>query len=162
MALQNASQRPSLLTQTRKEIIAVLQTFLCDQSLLLEGKTPLEDVLPKGGLDSLAMLRLKHSLEERLALKIPIPITILFGVDTVEALELELLKLSISNSTSIVMTFSATGSRLPVFLFPPGGREVNAWLELIKYLPDRPLHAFRLKGLQPGEDVFDNMEDITE
>ncbi|KAL2060494.1 hypothetical protein VTL71DRAFT_9525 [Oculimacula yallundae] len=134
-----SSNAPLLETKWQEDIYNVLQDIVPDLRSYVGSNDPLADLLPAGRLDSVLMVRFKQALEDKLQLKFSIPITLLFKVNTVADIEQELLKLSIATNPGLVTTFSNGGSKTPLFLFPPGGGESFAWLELIRYLPDRPV-----------------------
>nr|POF06952.1 nonribosomal peptide synthetase pnga [Quercus suber] len=60
-----------------------------------------------------------------------------------------------------LVTLRAEGSKPPLFLFPPGGGEFIIWLSILKYLPDRPVYALQIKGLEENSTgTFTSMEEM--
>lgn len=114
------------------------------------------------GMDSASLLLFKAALERELDLPAPIPITSLMKADTVDSIEAEVMKLTVSSSRDILLPFSTQGSATPLFLFPPGGGELHCWIGLVKYLPNRPIYGLRLRGLQPEEPPFGSIDEMVE
>ncbi|KAH8847005.1 putative secondary metabolism biosynthetic enzyme [Pyricularia oryzae] len=118
--------------------------------------------LTNGGLDSRGMLLFKAALEAKLELQAPLPVTALIRARTLYELEKEIFRASVASSKSLLLPFSAHGSKTPLFLFPPGGGELHCWIELVRFLPDRPIYGLRLRGLQEGEASFETMQETVE
>ncbi|KAI6351856.1 hypothetical protein MCOR25_009704 [Pyricularia grisea] len=108
------------------------------------------------------MLLLKAALEAKLELQAPLPVTALMSARTIHELEKEIFRASVASSKSLILPFSAHGSKTALFLFPPGGGELHCWIELVRFLPDRPIYGLRLRGLQEGEANFETMQDTVE
>ncbi|TLD33508.1 hypothetical protein PspLS_00241 [Pyricularia sp. CBS 133598] len=108
------------------------------------------------------MLLFKAALEAKLKINAPLPVTALMSARTVQELEKEIFRASVASSKSLLLPFSAHGSKTPLFLFPPGGGELHCWIELVRFLPDRPIYGLRLRGLQEGEASFETMEEAVE
>ena len=115
------------------------------------------------GLDSLTYIRLKRKLETTLTLQQPIPMPILLQSKTVSDLERELRNISAeAYMYEPVIPLVKTGSKIPLILAHPGGGEILIWLNLLKYLPDRPIYALRIRGMQAGEEYFRSMDEMIE
>lgn len=131
----------------------------------LTGETAFTDIIGQDGrigMDSASLLLFKSALEQELNLPAPIPITSLMKADTVNSIEVEVMKLAVSSSRDILLPFSTQGTATPLFLFPPGGGELHCWIGLVKYLPNRPIYGLRLRGLQPGESPFGSIDEMVE
>jgi acyl-CoA synthetase (AMP-forming)/AMP-acid ligase II/thioesterase domain-containing protein len=122
----------------------------------------METRLADCGLDSLRYMRLKSMLEESMFIKTTVPMPLLLGARTIADLEASLLQVSaeLCNEYSPLITMQSGGSRTPLYLVHPGGGDIWNWLNLVKYLPDRPIFAFRLRGLPPFDDLFDSLEEM--
>ena len=115
------------------------------------------------GLDSLTYIRLKRKLEKTLTLQRLIPMPILLQSRTVSDLEQELHNLSVKPYIyEPIIPLVESGSRTPLILAHPGGGEILIWLNLLKYLPDRPIYALRIRGLQEGEECFRSMDEMVQ
>ncbi|KAK1975967.1 Alpha/Beta hydrolase protein [Colletotrichum cereale] len=146
------------LSKTQKVILDCLaQTGRVTLDVKVEPDTDLIDILQNSGLDSSQMLIFKAALEQRISLPAPIPVTTLINAQTLQVLENEILKITVSNTTQLLLPFASEGERTPLFLFPPGGGELHCWLELVHHLPNRPIYGLRLRGLQKGETAFESM-----
>jgi acyl carrier protein len=113
-------------------------------------------------IDSLGYLRIKRSLEKWLNMEEAIPMPLLIRSSTVQELEAGLLAIGTVTVTYDPIVPLATGSKTPLILCPPAGGEFLTWLPVLKYLPDRPVYALRIKGLQKDETLFKDLEDMLE
>jgi acyl-CoA synthetase (AMP-forming)/AMP-acid ligase II/thioesterase domain-containing protein len=50
----------------------------------------------------------------------------------------------------------------PLWLIHPGVGEVLVFLGLAQHLPDRPVHALRARGFEPGEDYFSSIDEAVD
>lgn len=157
----------SNLSQTQQTILECLQetcSFLGGEEAPpnIDPDTDLLQHLGNGGLDSRGMLLFKAALEAKLKLQAPLPVTALMSARTIHELEKEILRASVAGSKGLILPFSPHGSKTPLFLFPPGGGELHCWIELVRFLPDRPIYGLRLRGLQEGEASFETMQEAVE
>lgn len=158
----NAGEHVSVkINKTQYAIINSLReagSFVPEAEVLPD--TDLAEVLTNSGLDSAGLLVFKAALEKRLSLPSPIPVTALISAKTVRAVEVEIMKTSMQSNRGLLLPFATEGSKTPLFLFPPGGGKLNCWIELIRYLPNRPVYGLRLRGLQPGETAFESIDEM--
>ncbi|TIA74254.1 hypothetical protein E3P77_01030 [Wallemia ichthyophaga] len=61
-----------------------------------------------------------------------------------------------------IVPLQLKGSKPPLFLIHPGVGEVLVFLNLAKYITDRPVYALRARGFNPGETPFTDMNTLTD
>nr|POF22080.1 nonribosomal peptide synthetase pnga [Quercus suber] len=112
-------------------------------------------------MSSLTYLRLKRSLEMAVnRADDPIRMGPFLEARTVADLA-TLAETRSASQYQPLVTLRAEGSKPPLFLFPPGGGEFIIWLSLLKFLPDRPVYALQIKGLEANSNgTFDNMPEM--
>jgi acyl-CoA synthetase (AMP-forming)/AMP-acid ligase II/thioesterase domain-containing protein len=133
------------------------------------------------GATSIDLIRLKKHIGTRLGIDIPI-ITIMLN-PTARTLAKALgTSLDFTDSASESASASESGSdsltslpsynpvvtlrpasqgmmKTPLWLIHPGVGEVLVFLGLAQHLPDRPVHALRARGFEPGEDYFSSIDE---
>ena len=58
------------------------------------------------------------------------------------------------------MTLQAEGTKTPLWLVHPGVGENLVFLNLAKYIIDRPVYALRARGFDDGEALFDSISEV--
>jgi hypothetical protein len=147
------------LTSSLQETIAeaiVRNTKMSKEQI--KADTPLQRM----NIDSLGYLRIKRCLEKDLNMEGAIPMPLLIKSSNVQDLETALLGIGTVVATYEPVVPLAQGSKTPLFLCPPGGGEFLTWLAILKYLPDRPVYALRVRGLQKNEELFESLEEMVE
>ena len=59
-----------------------------------------------------------------------------------------------------IVPLAHEGSKIPLFLCHPGGGEVLIWLALLKFLPDRPVYALRVRGHHLDDRLFESFDEM--
>ncbi|EHL01931.1 putative Dimodular nonribosomal peptide synthase [Glarea lozoyensis 74030] len=132
------------------------------EEVTLGPETSLFDI----GFTSMHVIKLKHLIERRLG--IDVPVVLIMKNPTVRALAIEIDACSKKNnsiSTSFesydpVVVFRAEGAKTPLWLIHPGVGEVLVFIGLAKCLAadDRPVLALRAAGFEPNNPGFDSIE----
>lgn len=144
-----------------------LQKFIAE-FLEKESGVPLSSLgantpIMRTGMNSIAYLRLKRSLEVHLSItEAPLPMNLILQPRTIRGLETAVctqIEAGRKGQYNPIATLQ-TGSKTPVFLLPPGGGEFMIWLPLLKHLPGRPVYALRAKGLERHEEVFTDLDEM--
>ncbi|WP_236725330.1 non-ribosomal peptide synthetase [Amycolatopsis orientalis] len=114
------------------------------------------------GGTSLDIIRFKLALERRLGIP-NVPATWLFTEPTVRGLA----KLIDSGGPARtdeydpLVTLQRTGDKTPLFCVHPGTGEVMLYVSLAKYFTnERPFHALRARGFNPGESFFATWDEM--
>ena len=110
------------------------------------------------GITSIDLIRLKRNIEEHLELSSPIPIITLMTNPTIRSLVIALNTETVPKYEPVVV-IQPNGTKTPLWLVHPGVGEVLVFLNLAKYLPERPVYAFRARGFDKGESYFVDIGD---
>jgi hypothetical protein len=156
---EDSNETGAPLTSALQNTIA--NALACHTSMPLEhikADTPLQRMK----IDSLGYLRIKRLLEQSLDMDGAIPMPLLIRSSTVQELEAALLGIGTVPTTYEPIVPLATGSKTPLILCPPGGGEFLTWLPILKYLPDRPICALRVRGFHKNETPFETLEEMLE
>ncbi|PYH94685.1 putative non-ribosomal peptide synthase-like protein [Aspergillus ellipticus CBS 707.79] len=136
---------------------AIMQEL--EQVLDLPEKTiGMEATMFEMGLTSVALMKLKRRIEQRLQFK-DIPLITMMKNPSVRALANALRQTHTPQEYDPVVTLNAQGSKSPLWLIHPGVGEILVFLGLAKFITDRPVYAMRARGFNEGETHF---EDIAE
>ncbi|CZR64685.1 related to long-chain-fatty-acid CoA ligase FAA2 [Phialocephala subalpina] len=151
-----ASQRQAPTNDTEATIMKVFSE---------EFDIPEEDIgintsLFEMGVSSIEIIRLKTRIETALSLPTEIPIITMMTNPTISALSLALLQLSKPKEYNPIVTLQSGGSKTPLFLVHPGVGEVLVFLNLAKYIVDRPIYALRARGFDTNEEPFTSIPEI--
>ena len=113
----------------------------------LGAETPVFEM----GVTSMDLIRSSRVIEKRLNLTTQIPIITIMTNPTVRSLAKALEYLKHPSSYNPVVTLQNAGTKTPLWLIHPGVGEVPFFINLTKYLTDRPVHALRARGFNHGE-----------
>lgn len=119
------------------------------------------------GITSVDLLRLKDALEKKLALA-DIPLITILSNPSAEELSsaLEQLKLSTNGEHhspyNPVVALGTKGSKTPLWLVHPGVGEVLVFLNLAKFITERPVYALRARGFEENEPVFTSIAEVVD
>lgn len=138
---------------------SILTTFidtlgLCEEEF--DVQTPVFDV----GITSMELIRLKRNLEGHLDMVHEIPMITLMATSTVRELSNVLRERRAARRVySPLVTLQSDGSKTPLWLVHPGAGEVLVFLNLAKFIKDRPVHALRARGFNDGETPFSTIDE---
>lgn len=121
-------------------------------------ETPIFDV----GITSMELIKLKKDLESKIELGQELPLTAVMTSSTVRELHNVLHELQAPREYSPLVTLQDKGSKAPLWLVHPGAGEVLVFLNLAKYMKDRPIHALRARGFNEGETPFNTIEETVD
>ncbi|CAG8379960.1 unnamed protein product [Penicillium salamii] len=136
----------------------ILEVYIESLGLVEEGfgvETPIFDV----GITSMELIKLKKDLENRIDIGRELPLTAVMTSSTVRELHNALLELQTPKEYSPLVTLQDKGTKAPLWLVHPGAGEVLVFLNLAKYMKDRPVHALRARGFNEGETPFSTIEE---
>nr|UBX54509.1 non ribosomal peptide synthetase [Aspergillus sp.] len=113
------------------------------------------------GITSMDMISWKKHAEAALGLEIPM--LAVMTSPTIRALAHHLLGAHHCPSEyNPVVTLQPHGSKTPLWLIHPIGGEVLVFVSLANLFSDRPVHALRARGLNPGESPFSSIDEAAE
>ena len=161
-AHKSSMRQNRILTETEKVVLA---TFL-DILELDSEDIGVESNMLEAGITSIHLLRMQKELQTKFSVA-DIPLITLLTNPTIESMSaaLDRLKAPMSGKGEVynpVVPMGYKGSKTPLWLVHPGVGEVLVFLNLAKFITDRPVYALRAKGFEQGEDFFDNIPQIVE
>jgi acyl-CoA synthetase (AMP-forming)/AMP-acid ligase II len=105
------------------------------------------------GLTSVDLLKLKRQIEARLRLD-EVPLITMMKHPTIRDLANALQERNTQTTYDPVVRLSSQGAKTPLWLIHPGVGEILVFLNLAKFIVDRPVYALRARGFNPGETHF--------
>lgn len=124
---------------------------------LPEGEFGVETPVFEMGMTSVDLIRVSRRIEKRLNLSAQIPIVIMLTHPTVRDLVKGLEELRTPHEYDPVVTVQYKGDKPPLWLFHPGVGEVLVFLNLAKFITDRPVYALRARGFHQEESYFESI-----
>ncbi|KAI0407027.1 hypothetical protein F4802DRAFT_555394 [Xylaria palmicola] len=158
--------------ETRNDIFAYEEQLLREFSETLgnacSGDITADTNIFELGINSMDLIRLKHRLQCRLAIELPIALlikhsspkalaSVLYGIhSTGIAYDFH----SIGIAYDPVVTIQSQGAKTPLWLVHPGVGEVLVFMGLAQHLrnDDRPIYALRARGFE-GQKPFTSIEE---
>jgi acyl-CoA synthetase (AMP-forming)/AMP-acid ligase II/thioesterase domain-containing protein len=114
------------------------------------------------GVSSIEIIKLKTLIQRELKLEDEIPVITVMTNPTIKGLAEAVKKLQEPHTYNPIVTLQAGGSKTPIFLVHPGVGEVLVFLNLAKYITDRPVHAIRARGFDEGEEYFNDIPEVVD
>ncbi|KAI9037667.1 non-ribosomal peptide synthetase [Aspergillus affinis] len=114
------------------------------------------------GISSVDLIRLKRAAETNFGIA-EIPMMTIMTNTTIRSLAAALQDFKTSAQVGeyqAVVTLQPHGIKTPLWLFHPGIGEILVFLALAQHFPDRPVYAMRPRGFNPGEEPFQNLDDL--
>ncbi|KAI4158543.1 MAG: hypothetical protein LQ342_007325, partial [Letrouitia transgressa] len=112
------------------------------------------------GITSVDIISIKQQLEQQLSLDREIPLIAILTNPTIRGLAHTIGTLSSLRNYNPVITLQMSGHKTPLWLVHPGVGEVLVFLNLSRYLTERPVYALRARGFNPGETFFESIPEI--
>jgi acyl-CoA synthetase (AMP-forming)/AMP-acid ligase II/thioesterase domain-containing protein len=112
------------------------------------------------GVSSIEIIKLKSLIEKELKVDAEIPIITVMTSPTIKGLAIAVKKLTEPHVYDPIVTLQPNGDKTPIFLIHPGVGEILVFLNLAKYITDRPVHAIRARGFDEGEEFFKDIPEI--
>ncbi|PLB44112.1 alpha/beta-hydrolase [Aspergillus steynii IBT 23096] len=114
------------------------------------------------GISSVDLIRLKRAVETTFGIA-EIPMMTIMTNTTIRSLASALQHFKTSaraGEYQAVVTLQPHGIKTPLWFFHPGIGEILVFLALAQHFPDRPVYAMRPRGFNPGEEPFQNLDDL--
>ena len=147
------------VTQPRNKVELTLLEIFEEVFSLPDNELGVETPVFEMGVTSIDLIRASRAIEKRLNLTSQIPIITIMTHPTVRSLAKALEDLNHPNNYNPVVTLQHAGTKTPLWLIHPGVGEVLVFINLAKHLSDRPVHALRARGFNPGETYFTSIEE---
>ena len=114
------------------------------------------------GVTSISIIKIKTNIERRLGLNVEVPMLLIMTNPTIRTMAQALTRLQEPHHYDPVVVLQSRGSRTPLWLFHPGVGEVLVFLQLAKYVRDRPVYALRARGFGAGENCFESIPEAVQ
>jgi thioesterase domain-containing protein/acyl carrier protein len=141
------------LTDTRKIVSSFFHYLFGADTANLRMDSELFDI----GFSSIDILKLKAYLED--AFGIEIPVTIFFSHPVIGDLCQALDDMGTKKEYDPITVLQPNGTKMPLFFIHPGVGEVLVFMNLARYIDDRPVYALRARGFD-GEEYFTSMQEM--
>jgi acyl carrier protein len=113
------------------------------------------------GATSLDIIKLKGHLQQELDFGAEIPLTTILSNPTVHSLAQALTHgVPGREAYTPAVVLQPKGSKVPLWLFHPDNGEVLVFLNLARYITDRPVIALRARGFDQGESFFSSVTEV--
>ena len=117
------------------------------------------------GATSIELIRFKQLVQDGLGIKTEIPIITVLTNPTIRGLAKALQsmqgpQLEGDEGYDPAICLQSEGTKPPLFLVHPGVGEVLVFLNLAKYITDRPVYALRARGFNAGETFFNDIPEV--
>ncbi|KAJ5378930.1 acetyl-CoA synthetase-like protein [Penicillium cosmopolitanum] len=160
-----AIYRISAREEPRDELESELLTIFIDSMNVAPSEFDVQTSILDLGISSIELIKLKRCIETNLKC-MPIeeiPLITLMTNTTVRDLAMCLV-----SSQRLVVAYNPVvklqtgGDKIPLWFVHPGVGEVMVFMNLGKYITDRPVYALRASGFNQGEMPFDSIEEIVQ
>ena len=145
-----------VLVRPRNELEQRLQA-IWQQELEVQPIGVTDDFFELGG-DSLLATGVMAQIHKEFGKSLPI--SVLAHEATIAHLAKVIQQRAADHEFNNLVTLQAAGSRPPLYCVHGIGGEVLFLRKLGKHMPDQPLHAFRLQGLEGGEAPWETIEQM--
>ena len=153
--LHRAVQHQKPMNQTEELLLKVFLNTLQLGDQDFDVTTPVFAT----GITSIELIRLKRNIEEHLDLVSEIPMVTLMTNSTIRSLVAALKEAPSDHKYEPIVVLQQQGAKVPLWLIHPGVGEVLVFLNLAKYITDRPVYALRARGFNKGESYFEDIDD---
>ncbi|KAM0793987.1 hypothetical protein BDR22DRAFT_877314 [Usnea florida] len=156
------SYRDAHFLEPQNDIERHLMTIFMNNPGIGDLDMGIDTLILDTGVSSIDLIRLKSATEKAFDI-INIPIVTTLTNTTIRSLASAIKELQASQykgKYNPVVTLQPNGPKNPLWLIHPGIGEILVFLGLVQYFPDRPIHALRTRGFNPGEEPFDCLTDI--
>jgi thioesterase domain-containing protein/acyl carrier protein len=143
-----------MLTPVQKIVLQHLSTLF---GVNASGRAISSDLFDLGA-SSIDLLKLRARLQE--SLKIEIPVTLLFSHPTIRDPGQSLDALRNKKKYNPITPLQAAGTRTPLFIIHPGMGDVLIFMNLARYITERPVYALRARGFD-GEEYFSSIHEMS-
>ncbi|KAI4123069.1 MAG: hypothetical protein LQ338_005465 [Usnochroma carphineum] len=151
-----AAQRQAPSNQTEATILRLFAELF----ELSEDDIGTNTSLFEMGVSSIEIIKLKTQIQKALEMEVEIPVITMMTNPTIKSLAAALIELQEPKVYSPVVTLQAGGSKTPLWLVHPGVGEILVFLNLAKYIVDRPVYALRARGFDEGETYFEDIPEV--
>ena len=115
------------------------------------------------GISSIDLIAFKQRVQNRLALGMEIPVVTIMINPTIRGMA-EALKSLMKGPQPYnpVVTLRTQGDKTAIWFIHPGTGEIFVFVNLAKYITDRPMYALRARGFEDDQECFATVEEAAE
>ncbi|KAL9076091.1 MAG: hypothetical protein Q9161_001138 [Pseudevernia consocians] len=143
-------------TDLEKQLVQIFATHF----LLTAEEVGINNSVYDLGITSVELIGYQKTLEEHLNLNVEIQLSVILSNPTIKSLATTLGASATEPVYNPVVAMQPRGDKTPLWLIHPGVGEVLVFLNLSKYLTDRPVYALRARGFNKGESFFTSLGEI--
>ena len=115
------------------------------------------------GITSIDLIAFKQRVQNRLALGMEIPVVTIMINPTIRGMAEALNSLMKGPQPyNPVVPLRTQGDKTTMWLIHPGTDEIFVFVNLAKYITDRPLYALRARGFEDGQECFASVNEAVE
>jgi len=137
----------------------IIMNTCCDLLGAPNSKFEVNTSLLQLGITSIQIIQLKQELQRKFDLKIEIPVLTILTNPSIRDLAAALNYLDSAPKYNPAVILQSQGAETPLWLIHSEVGEVLAFLDLAKYITDRPVYALRAQGTEGDEDFFRDIPD---
>lgn len=139
----------------------ILEEIRFQLALPAEDDFSVNDSILAMGSSSMDLIAVINRLKPRLGLPAPIPLIDILNNPTAKGLAGRIAEVnSEDREYNPVVKLNSFGHKTPLWLIHPGVGEVLVFLNLTKYITDRPVYGMRAKGFNKGEEPFTTIDQV--
>ena len=156
------SYREAHLLEPQNDIERTLMAIFMDDARIGGLDMGIDTLILDTGVSPVDLIRLKIATEKAFDIT-DIPITTMLTNTSIRSLASAVQELQMPQyrgNYKPVITLQPNGPKTPLWLIHPGNGEILVFLGLVPYFPDRPIHALRTRGFDPGAEPFSSLTDI--
>ncbi|CAD6584664.1 MAG: hypothetical protein ASARMPRED_001828 [Alectoria sarmentosa] len=156
------SYRDAHFAEPQNDIERILVRVFLDTLNTDELTMGIDNPILDTGVSSVELIRLKSASEKAFMIA-DVPLITFMTNTTIRSLASVIRKIQFSQyegEYNPVVTLQYNGTKTPLWLIHPGIGEILVFLGLAQYFPDRPIHALRPRGFNPGEKPFNDLTDV--
>ena len=151
-----------ILTKTEQAIFSIFVDILELDSKVIG----VESNMFEAGITSIELLRMQKVLQNRFAIA-EIPLITLLTNPTIEGMSAAVDRSKGPSAIKVVaydpvVPLSTKGDETPLWLVHSGVGEILVFLNLAKFITDRPVYALRAKGFEQGQELFGSITEIVD
>lgn len=157
------SYRVSKQETPTTETEEMISTVFCEMFDLSPNTVWVGTSLFDYGITSIDLIAFKQRVQNRLALGMEIPVVMIMTNPSIRGMA-EALNSLLKGPQPYdpVIPLRTQGDKTPMWLIHPGTGEIFVFVNLAKFITDRPLYALRARGFENDQGCFDSLSEPIE
>ncbi|KAI9844989.1 MAG: putative NRPS-like protein biosynthetic cluster [Sclerophora amabilis] len=141
------------------EVEELILVVFADMFELPQEEIGVDSSLFDLGVSSIELIAFKQRVQDKLSLEDEIPLITVLTNPSIRGMAAALDTMKTPQPYNPVVPLQTKGQKTPLWLVHPGVGEVLVFLNLGKYITDRPVYALRARGFNEGEKYFEDIPD---